>query len=679
MENKDETNLGEPLGLVSGKATPKSFVFNIRDVQDIQRNQYVLAIDVNDNRKILAHIKNIIVSGSTAVAECEVLGEIIGDSLRPPSRPITIGSMVIKPPSEVLAELLARVPKDTRLLVGRVFTQKDLVPVYFNPADFARHMVVVATTGGGKSYSISVFIEELLRLMERRKKDFAIVIFDVHNEYGGLALPNKDPRQIEKLRDYGFEPRGFEEHLMIFDWEANPIMLKDEFDPERLLFLYNVKELRYALILKEIIGEQGTLPLNDLLVKLEVSDLHHQTKQALITRIRALKESGLFSKDAPEFIDLIQPGKATIIRLANSPLGDYGVRFIVADVLRGLFNNAKQRKVDFNILVIVDEAHLFAPKKGKVDAVRDVIERVSREGRKYGIWLVLATQSPRDLSDTVIINCSSMLALKMLKKDIAEFSKIFDIPKEIAEILVDLPPGRGYLKAPSLTLPIMIEVRPRMSREVKGTVEEIREIEDKVKEIARRTRELLKDKLAPILPEVEIEEPEIKEAVETKPKVEEVASKAEAIEKEKKEELKQEKPVPVEVKPVKKEAKEEAKKEKKKAKKRKKQVQQEIEEYEKLRIDTSVIEELVDDLLFMGYGARELIRTLLREGRLTVNQTLTLVDERVLDSLLLMGIIEKRANFITLALDKYLKRILGNNLTVEDYKLYKNYLRKKLG
>ncbi len=130
----------------------------------------------------------------------------------------------------------------------------------------------------------------------------------------------------------------------------------------------------------------------------------------------------------------------------------------------------------------------------------------------------------------------------------------------------------------------------------------------------------------------------------------------------------------MELKPVEKKAKKI-----KKDKKKKKQAQQAIEEYEKLRIDTSIIEELVDDLLFMGYGARELIRTLLREGRLTVNHVLTIIDERVLDTLLLMGIIEKRANFIALSLDKYLKRILGNNLTLEDYKLYKSYLKKRLG
>ncbi len=671
MENEDL------LGLVSGKATTTSFIFNIRDVKKVQRNQYILAIDVNDERKILAHIKNITVSGSTSVADCEVLGEVIDGKLITPKRPITIGSKVIKPPSELLAELLARVPKDTRLLVGRVFTQIDLVPVYFNPLDFARHMVVVATTGGGKSYSISVIIEELLELMEKRGdgKDFAIIIFDVHNEYGGLALPNNNLDQINKLKVYGLNPRGFEKDLMIFDWEENPILLRDDFDPERLLFLYNVKELRYALILKELIGEQETLPLNELLVKLEVSDLHHQTKQALITRIRALRESGLFSKDAPNFTDLLEPGKATIIRLANAPMGDYGVRFIVADVLRGVFNEAKKRKLGYNVLVVVDEAHLFAPKKGKIDAVRDVIERVSREGRKYGVWLILATQSPRDLSDTVTINCSSMLALKMLKKDISEFSKIFDIPKEIAEILVDLPPGRGYLKAPSLTLPILLEVRPRMSREVKGTADEIREIEEKVRGIARRTREIISKRLGEKLLKELKPEQETREVPESKPelKEEKVMPGEIQVKVEEKKSLEKEKIVKVPV-----EKKVEEKKEKIVAKKMVK-VKVESGKQSVVLIDASIIEDLIGNVIALGYGARELIRYLLDMGRLTVSQASSLVDQRILETLLMMGLIEKRGSIIRLSLERYLKHILGYRIPEEQFKAYKKYLRAQLG
>ena len=515
-----------------------------------------------------------------------------------------------------------------------------------------------------------------MRLAEKGKKDFAIVIFDVHNEYGGLAVPNKFQDQIEKLKMYGLEPKGFEDDLLIFDWEENRIKLKDEFDPERLLFLYSVRELRFALILKEIIGEAGKLPLNELLVRLEVSDLHHQTKQALITRIRALKESGLFDKNAPEFASVLEPGKVTLIRLANAPLGDYGVRFVVADILRDIFTTAKSRKLGFNVLVVVDEAHLFAPKKGKIDAVRDVIERVSREGRKYGVWLILATQSPRDLSDTVVINCSSMLALKMLRKDIGEFAKIFDIPKEIANILVDLPPGRGYLKAPSLTLPILLEVRPRMSSEVKGTPKEIAEIEKKVKEIAKKTKKYLQDKLKR---ELTIEPKVIKEETappETKIEIlKEPVPQPGKLEKEeivsKSIEVLEEKPVSapkVETeKPV---VKTETKKVEKKKVKEKLKKQEVISE--------EVFEEILDFVTSYGVGARVLLNSLISQGYMNIKEAMVLVDERIIDTLILMGIIERRGRILVLSLDKYLQRMLGRKLNRKEYELYKEFLVKSL-
>ncbi|MEX2689519.1 MAG: ATP-binding protein [Candidatus Njordarchaeum guaymaensis] len=646
------------LGLIVGKTRTNQFNFRVEDVKKIIKNQYVIAINKKDKTKVLAQILDIITTGGVTKAKCEVLGEIHDDKkLYPPQRPLPIGSSVYMPSTELLTEILYKAPLEERLLLGKILTHPEVVPVYFNPRDLSRHMVIVATTGGGKSYTISVIIEELLKISKNGKNPYAILVFDVHNEYGGLALPNSEETQVRGLEEFGLEPKGFEDQLLVFDWNWNPPKLSAEFDIQRLLFLYGIKEQRFAFILKELMGEKEKMDIEELLNIVDASDLHPSTRHALVTRIRALKESGLFDREhylKPQ--DYLKPGKVTIFRLAETPMGDYGLRFIVADILRQIYDLVKERKFDFNIIAVVDEAHLFAPRAGKVDAVREVIERISREGRKYGYWLILATQAPRDLSLTVIANCSSILALKMQKRDIGDFSEIFGISQEISQSLIEMPPGKGYLRAPSLTLPLMISVRPRQSSDIKGGSPKFRDLEEKLKDIAEKTKETIKPQ-AEIITKTQIPEEKEKEVIKIKPPIEETKKK----EHEKKEIVEKESKIS-----------KETKTRKKKIIAKRKFMESRLE-YEKKILD-SIIEEIRE----LGPGATELIKKLIEFEYIPISKALTFLNDRVLDTLLLLDIIKRQGSSIVLNLRKILTDRLGKKPSRKELETMLTYIKDRL-
>ncbi|MFN3554202.1 MAG: ATP-binding protein, partial [Novosphingobium meiothermophilum] len=67
------------------------------------------------------------------------------------------------------------------------------------------------------------------------------------------------------------------------------------------------------------------------------------------------------------------------------------------------------------ILLVCEEAHRYIPAKdvGQGQAVRKILERIAKEGRKYGVSLGLITQRPSDLAEGVLSQCGTIIAMRL--------------------------------------------------------------------------------------------------------------------------------------------------------------------------------------------------------------------------------------------------------------------------
>lgn len=485
-----ENIIRDKVGDVFGKAGVEAFTIRVYEGKNVQKGQFLVAI--GDNRILLARVVDLETSMHETLAECEVLGEIEDSQLTQNTKPVRAGFEVYNPTGEFLSKIITRTTKEEGLFIGSILTHPDFVPVYYNPKDLRVHVLVSATTGGGKSYTLSVFIEELIKkTVADQKIPTSILIFDVHDEYSGLIVPNMNKKQVDALKDFNLEPMGFADFVLTFDWENNPPHLSPYLTPDRLMFIFSLKELRLAFQLKQLMGERTEMHIDDLFHLISISDMHPQTRQALISRISSLRDSGFLSDRYITPKEFCIPGKVTIFRLVGTPLGDLGIRFFVADVVRQVFEAKKRGELQQNVILVVDEAHLFAPAKGTNDPVREILIRVAREGRKMGVWLILATQSPRDLSDEIIINCSTIIALRMQKSDVTRLTQLFGIHKSLAETLTRTRPGECFIKAPSFTIPVMVRIRPRQSSEIKGEGVDVEALREKIRRISLETKEFI--------------------------------------------------------------------------------------------------------------------------------------------------------------------------------------------
>lgn len=79
------------------------------------------------------------------------------------------------------------------------------------------------------------------------------------------------------------------------------------------------------------------------------------------------------------------------------------------------FSVRMQPRADHPVLLVLEEAHRFVPARVDVAGARSaaVFERIAKEGRKFGLSLLLASQRPSELSETVIAQCGTVIAHRL--------------------------------------------------------------------------------------------------------------------------------------------------------------------------------------------------------------------------------------------------------------------------
>lgn len=106
------------------------------------------------------------------------------------------------------------------------------------------------------------------------------------------------------------------------------------------------------------------------------------------------------------------------------------------------------------ILVVLEEAHRYLSDQAAPIA-RDAANRIAREGRKYGVGLMLVTQRPSDLPETALAQCGTIIALRLSNS--SDQSKIRtalpDSVAGLAETLPSLRTGEALISGEALVLP----------------------------------------------------------------------------------------------------------------------------------------------------------------------------------------------------------------------------------
>jgi DNA helicase HerA-like ATPase len=121
-----------------------------------------------------------------------------------------------------------------------------------------------------------------------------------------------------------------------------------------------------------------------------------------------------------------------------------------------------ESKTEQPFLMVYEEAHKYAPKSGlaRYKASLAAIERIAKEGRKYGISLLISSQRPSEISETIFSQCSNFLAMRLTNPDDQSYVRrlLPDTLGNLTEGMPALEQGEALLIGDAVIMPCVVYV-----------------------------------------------------------------------------------------------------------------------------------------------------------------------------------------------------------------------------
>ena len=130
--------------------------------------------------------------------------------------------------------------------------------------------------------------------------------------------------------------------------------------------------------------------------------------------------------------------------------------------LRCETNPSEKINNDAPILLVYEEAHKYVPNSdlSKYRSSKKSIERIAKEGRKYGVTLLLASQRPSELSETIFSQCNNFIAMRLTNPNDQSYVKklLPDTLGNLIEKMPSLKAGEALLIGESVVLPSIVQI-----------------------------------------------------------------------------------------------------------------------------------------------------------------------------------------------------------------------------
>jgi hypothetical protein len=439
----------EEIGRVS-ESTTASFVFTAE--QPVRKHDYVCVGDV------LAQVWEIKQVSSGTYGHANVIGS--SNRRYMPRSPFKLGTPVFRAEEPFAKKILGICEEG--LFIGLL--KDTMVRVHLSPSVLLqKHVSVLAKSGSGKSYAMGVLIEEFI------KQELPVVIIDPHGEYVSLRRPNLDRQDLSAMHRFGVKPRGYAKAVYEFaptcsnNREAIPLFL-DETNlsfQDLLNLVPNVTPLQKGVLYEAFstAREKKFYTLKDILEGIRGSKSN--ARWNIVPQVEQIMTMNLFSVNHTTLNEVVKKGRCSLINLRGVP--PYIQELLVSLFLTAIF---EQRKNDLlpPVLVVVEEAHRYAPERGQGRSqAGSIVRTLASEGRKFGVGLAIVSQRPARVDKNVLSQCNTHITLKTTNpNDLkAIVAGVEGLDSRAADEIQMLPVGVAIVAGLPLAAPVFVEIRPR--------------------------------------------------------------------------------------------------------------------------------------------------------------------------------------------------------------------------
>lgn len=380
---------------------------------------------------------------------------------------------------------------------------------------FQRHAALLGSTGSGKSWTVASILERSSQLPSSN-----LVVFDLHGEYKKLSY-------AKQLRVPGPDEVDVDDDSLLFlpYWLLNSEEIQSLFVDRSEFSAHNQVVVAQDAITeqkKEFLQANGR---TDLLQSFTLDSPIPYSLNNVIGKLTSLNEervpgaqagkekngpfNGEFSRLLVRMASRLQDRRYGFLFNSPDKYNRYDSLSMIAEKLMG-FGNQKQsiKVIDFSevpadilpviiglvariiyqiqfwtnpesrrpVAFVCDEAHLYLPRKEGNPVERravEAFEKIAKEGRKYGVALMIVSQRPSDVSATILSQCNNIISLRLTNADDqATVRKL--LPESLESLLEALPimdVGEAMVVGDSVLLPSRIKIDIPTEKPLSATID----------------------------------------------------------------------------------------------------------------------------------------------------------------------------------------------------------------
>lgn len=417
---------------------------------------------------------------------------------------------------------LSSVSADGNALTLGKYTLDEHAVAYLNGNKFfQRHAFIGGSTGSGKSWTTAKIIEQMSGLSTANA-----IVFDLHGEYAPLV--GKGIQHFKVAGPADVEAKRTIDDAVIYlpywllSYEALVSMFVDRSDqnaPNQAMIM--AREINHAKRkYLEDNGQQDVLKhfTVDSPVPFDLDFLMSKLNEInveMVAGARGEKQGDFFGKLArmisrlenkisdrrlgfmfsgggnvldftwlEKFTTAIlgstdENGRAGIKIINFSEVPSDVLPLIVSLVARVTFSVQQWTPSELRhpIALLCDEAHLYMPQRNMADSADDIsldiFERIAKEGRKYGVSLVVISQRPSEVNKTMLSQCSNFVSMRLTNaEDQGVIKRLLpDSLGGFSDILPTLDTGEALVVGDASLLPSRIRIDEPQNKPNSGTVD----------------------------------------------------------------------------------------------------------------------------------------------------------------------------------------------------------------
>ncbi|HTR80638.1 MAG TPA: DUF87 domain-containing protein [Bacteroidota bacterium] len=356
---------------------------------------------------------------------------------------------------------------------------------YIDPNKFfGKHIALLGSTGSGKSTAVSSILQKVQMFSNTH-----VIILDIHDEYKAafrdfgniinitdLEMPHWF-MNFEEMRETFVdesEPSAQSQEMLLKDLVLNAKKTKNPTIQEFITIdspvYYDLNEVRAKFQFydtERITGYGSGAPSREgpffgqftrFLVRLDsrMTDKRYE----FMFKPKKFKDSNAIKDVISRVLGMDNKKQITVIDLSGVPFDIVNV--IVSLLARMVFdfNFWNKSKSDFPVLLVFEEAHNYLPQVPSAHnhAARRTVERIAKEGRKYGVACMIVSQRPSELSETILSQCNNFITLRLTNPTDQNYVRklVPDSFSGLFDILPTLRPGEALIIGDSTPLPVRV-------------------------------------------------------------------------------------------------------------------------------------------------------------------------------------------------------------------------------